>query len=51
MPPWPKPRRGEATAPGEWRRLHCALLKGSTGLTWFLVTAWRRDRLLNPMAD
>ena len=47
LPPWP--RKGAAAKPADWRRLHCAMVKGSVGLAWFLVCSWRAG-YANPLA-
>lgn len=44
-----RPRGSSRGSPGEWRRLHCALLRGSSGLAWFLVTSWRHG-YCNPLS-
>jgi len=48
-PAWPRPATGASTGlPGEWRRLHCALLRGVAGLAWLLVGSWQ-DNYCNPL--
>lgn len=38
----------ECSLPGEWRRLHCNLLKGVSGLIWLLVKSWEA-KYCNPL--
>lgn len=48
-PAWPRAAAAAAAGPpGEWRRLHCTLLKGIAGLAWFLVRSWE-DNYCNPL--
>lgn len=53
-PPWPADSATPAAAtsqerPGDWRLLHCALLRGCTGLVWLLVSSWR-EHYSNPLS-
>jgi len=56
MPAWPRlstcsqaeSATGDAGLPGQWRRLHCSLLRGTVGLLWFLARSWQA-KYCNPL--
>merc|ERR1712008_116798 len=56
VPAWPRQNKhnqpagvaGAAGLPGQWRRLHCSLLRGTVGLLWFLTRSWQA-KYCNPL--